>query len=279
MLNIALTGSTGAVGSTAAHLLADAGLTARLIVRDASRAPDLPGFEVVAVPGDSGPPLVKALTGIDVAYMSSAHEGEERAVLHQDFVDVAVQAGVKHLVYLSFVGGTEDGVNVFARDHGTTESYLRDCGLDVTILRSNYYVETLPQFVHEGQIRGPAGEGAIAAVARADVAAAVAAVVADPAPHVGQVYELTGPDSLTFHDVAALVSRTSDESIVYTPQTYEQAVEQKEAYGAPADILEGWLSAYVAIREGVHGHVTDDVRHLLGRPPTTAEDALRRLQE
>lgn len=279
MSNIALTGATGEIGSLAARHLAEAGLVARLIVRDASRAPDLPGFDVVAIPGDGGAPLLRALAGIDTALMVSAYEGEERQALHEDFIDAAVQSGVRHLVYLSFVGAAEDATNVFARDHGATENYLRDCGLDVTVLRSNYYAETLPQFVHNGQLRGPSGDGGLAAVARDDVAAAVAAVLTEPGAHIAKVYELTGPHALTFHEVADLLTPVFGTTITYIDQSDEQARQQKSEYGAPSELLDAWLSAYVAIRDGTYARVTTDVEHLLGRPPTPVADALRQLQD
>lgn len=279
MPSLVMTGATGAVGAIAAHHLADAGLTARLIVRDAARAPDLPGFEIAAFREEGGPSLLSALSGIDTALMVSAREDEHRLLLHQDFVDAAVRSGVRQIVYLSFVGAAEDATSVYARDHGGTESYLGDSGLDVTIIRSNFYAETLLEFVHDDQIRAPAADGRIAAVARADVGAAVAAVLADPKTHVGQLYELSGPEALTFGDVAAMLGPVLGAPITYIVQTDDEARQQKSEHDAPAELLDAWLSAYVAIRHGIHGHVTDDVQHLTGRPPTPAAEALAHGQE
>lgn len=279
MPTLAITGATGVVGSTAARHLAAAGQTARLIVRDAARTPDLPGFEIAAFAHDGGPSLLSALSGIDTALMVSAHEDDRRLRLHQDFVDASVRCGVRQIVYLSYVGAAEDATDTYARDHGATESYLLDSGLDVTIVRSNLYAETLPEFVHEDQIRAPAADGRIAAVARADVGAALGAVLLDPQTHVGQTYELSGPEALSFDDVATLLSPVLGVPLAYTPQTDEEARQQKQAFGAPAEVLDGWLSAYVAIRQGIHGQVTGDVRHLTGRAPTPAAEALARWQE
>ncbi|MGJ9422352.1 NmrA family NAD(P)-binding protein [Aeromicrobium sp. CF3.5] len=279
MPTLAITGATGVVGSTAARHLAAAGRTARLIVRDAARTVDLPGFDIATFPGTHGPALRAALSGIDTAFMVSAYEDDNRLLLHQDFVDAAVRCGVRQIVYLSFVGAADDAVCVYARDHGATETYLNDSGLDVTILRSNLYAETLVDLVHEDQIRAPAADGRIAAVARADVGAAVGAVLADPKTHVGQTYELSGPDALSLDDVATLLEPVIGVPIAYTPQSDEQARQQKRDHCAPDEVLDAWLSAYVAIRHGIHGHVTDDVRHLTGRAPTPAAQALAHWQE
>lgn len=279
MPTLAMTGATGAVGSIAARHLAAAGRTARLIVREAARTPDLPGFEIAAFREPGGPALLSALSGIDTAFMVSAYADHRRLLLHQDFVDAAVRSGVRQIVYLSFVGASETATSVHARDHGATESYLNDSGLDVTIVRSNLYAETLIDFVHEDQIQAPTGDGRIAAVARDDVGAAVAAVLADPKTHVGQVYELSGPQALSLDDIAALLGPVLGAPITYSSQSDEQARQHLLQYGAPDEEVDTWLSALVAIRQGIHGHVTDDVRHLIGRAPTPAAEALARGQE
>lgn len=279
MPTLAMTGATGAVGSSAARHLADAGLTARLIVRDAARTPDLPGFEIAAFREEGGPALLAALSGIDTAFMVSAYADDRRLLLHQDFVDAAVRSGVRQIVYLSFVGAGENATSEHARDHGATESYLHDSGLDVTIVRSNLYAETLVEFVHEDEIRTPTADGRIAAVARDDVAAAVAAVLADPKTHIGQVYELSGPQALSLHEVAAVLEPVLGVPITYTPLSDEDARHRLREHGAPDEMLDTWMSALVAVRHGIHGHLTDDVRHLIGRPPTPAAQALAPWQE
>jgi uncharacterized protein YbjT (DUF2867 family) len=274
MSTIAVTGASGAVGSAVARRLAEVGVAARLLVRDPARAPRVAGAEVVQAGFDHVPRLVAALRGIDTVFMVSIVDGGDRLLAQQDFVDAAVQAGVRHVVYLSFVGADEHHRTVYFREHGATEAYLRDSGLDVTIVRSNYYVEHLVHFHHDGAIRGPVGDGRLAPVARDDVAAAVAAILTAPHEHVGQLYELTGPESLTFADVATLFEKVTGEPCGFVDQTDEQARAERAHYGAPDDTLETWLAMYVAVRHGVHAHVTDDVRHLTGREPTPVLDAL-----
>lgn len=279
MPQLAITGSTGYIGGAVARLLSAAEIPVRLLARDVSRAPELPHAEVAEAEYGHVPSSAAALRGIDTVFMVSLVDGTDRVLDHQDFVDAAVQAGVRHVVYLSFVGANQEAVEPAARTHGATESYLTDSGLDVTIIRSNYFAESLLHFYQDGQIRGPAGDGRIAAVARHDVAAAVAAVLSDPSAHVGSVYELTGPESLSFHTIAEIFGRVFAETCTYVAETDEQAHASRLHYGAPPEVLDSWLSAYVAVRHGVHGHVTDDVRHLTGRAPTAAEDVLSRLPE
>jgi uncharacterized protein YbjT (DUF2867 family) len=176
---VAVTGATGAVGGIVALHLSERGVPLRLVVRDAARAPRLDGAEAevaVATYGDRAA-SVEALRGVDTLFMVSAAEAPDRVDQHRSFVDAAVEAGVRHVVYTSFAGASADSVFTLGRDHFATEQHIRESGLAFTFLRDNFYLDFIPLFADErGIIRGPAGDGRVAAVARADVAA-VAAVV------------------------------------------------------------------------------------------------------
>lgn len=86
-------------------------------------------------------------------------------------VRAAAAAGVQRIVYLSFVGAAPDCTFTFGRDHWYTEQAIRESGLDFTFLRDNQYQDIIPHFADaDGVIAGPAGDGKVAAVTRADVA-------------------------------------------------------------------------------------------------------------
>ena len=131
--------------------------------------------------------------------MVSASETPDRVERHRAFVDAAVAAGVRHLVYTSFVGAAPDSVFTLARDHWATEEHIRASGLEFTFLRDNLYADFLTFLVgDDGVIRGPAGDGRAAVVVQDDIADAAVAVLRDPAPHAGRTYDLTGPQALSF---------------------------------------------------------------------------------
>src|SRR4051794_7440923 len=94
---LALTGSTGRLGGRVARSLADAGIPLRLVVRDPSRAPQLPDTEVVVASYADRAAAVRALSGADVVFMVSAAENRDRVSEHKTFIDAAAQAGVGHL--------------------------------------------------------------------------------------------------------------------------------------------------------------------------------------
>jgi uncharacterized protein YbjT (DUF2867 family) len=274
MTTIALTGSTGAVGGTAAHLLADAGTPVRLLVRDPSRAPHLAGADVrAATYGQDG--CVEALAGVDTVFMVSAHEDADRRGQHRSFVDAAVEAGVRQIVYLSFVGASATSGFTLGRDHGATEDYIRASGLDWTFLRDNFYAEILPEFADkDGVIRGPAGRGRVAAVSQRDVGAVLAHVMQDPREHVGRAYDLTGPEALTFHDVAEIITRITGRRHTFVDETLEEARASRAHYGAPDWQVDAWVSTYTAIRDGELEHVSGDISRLLGRAATSFDEAV-----
>ncbi|MCW2830363.1 MAG: NAD(P)-dependent oxidoreductase [Aeromicrobium sp.] len=274
MTAIALTGSTGVVGGIAARLLADAGLPARLIVRDASRAPHLDGTEVVEASYGDDDACKAALAGIDTVFMVSAHEHEQRVAQHRSFVDAAVAAGVRQVVYLSFVEASATSGFLLGRDHAATEASIRGSGLDWTFLRDNLYAEILPTFATDGVIRGPAGQGRIAAVSQRDVGAVVAQVLQDPREHLGRTYDLTGPEALTFADVAFILSHIHGTPVRYVDETLEEARASRADLGAPDWLLDAWISTYTAIGAGELEHVSGDITRLLGRPATSFDEAI-----
>lgn len=264
---IGITGATGAIGGLTARMLAEAGTPTRLLVRNPERAPRLPGAEAARCDYADPAGAEQALTGVTTLLMISASESAERLEQHQHFVDAAAAAGVRHVVYTSFFGAAPDATFALARDHHVTEAMLRSSGLAWTFLRDNMYADFLPGLVgDDGVIRGPAGDGAVAAVARADVAAVAAALLPDPAAHAGATLDLTGPQDLTMTDVATILSRPG-RPVRYQEETVPEAYESRRAPGVPDWQLDAWVSTYTAIAAGELSGPTDVVRRITGRAP------------
>ncbi len=274
---IAVTGSTGAVGGAVARGLAAAGQPIRLVVRDASRAPQLPGSEVATATYSDGAAMRAALVDVHTLFLVSASEDANRVGLHKSAVDAAVAAGVERIVYTSFYRAAEDATFTFARDHWQTEQLIRGSGLRFVFLRDNLYMDSLvDRFITpEGVIAGPAADGLIAAVARDDVADVAVTVLLDPSAHDGETYDLTGPQDISLGEVAAAVSAASGRPVRYHAETMEEAYASRAHYGAPRFEVDGWVSGYVAIANGELEGVTDDVPRLTGHPATGLADFLR----
>jgi NAD(P)H dehydrogenase (quinone) len=267
---IAVTGSTGAVGSRVAARLAELGARRRLVVRDAARVPDDPGAEVRVASGYADAAGMRAaLEGADTVLLVPARESEDRVREHLSAVDAAAAAGVGRIVYLSFIAAAPDAVFTLARDHWATEERIRATGLPHTFLRMSLYMDFVPSMVGEdGVIRGPGGDGRMGAILRDDVAA-VAAAVLTSGGHDGRTYELTGPEAFTFAQAAELLTRLTGRTVTYEEETEEQAWASRHASGAPDWEIRGWVSSYLAVRAGELAAVTGDVRALTGRDPTS----------
>jgi len=196
---IAVTGATGAVGSRVARGLAERGVRQRLVVRDAARAPRLDGAEVRVASGGyaDGEAMRAALEGADVLFLIPAAEAPDRIAQHITAVDAAVAAGVRRIVYLSFVDATPDSTFTLGRDHWATEEHIRATGVPFTFPRMNLYMDFIPSMVGaDGVIRGPAGDGRLAAILRDDVAAAALALLTSDG-HDGRSYDLTGREAFS----------------------------------------------------------------------------------
>ena len=256
---LGVTAATGQLGGRVARLLAAAGAEQRLVVRTPAKAPLLPGATVAAASYLDRDAVRRALDGLDVVLMVSAAEAENRLDEHRAFVDAAAEAGVRHLVYISFV----------------TEQHIEQSGMAWTHVRDNLDADFfLTMAGDDGVIRGPADDGRVAAVAQDDVAAAVTAVLLDPASQEGRTYSLTGPEAVTLTEAAATMTRALGRPYTFVDETVEGAYASRASYGAPGWQLDAWVSTYTAIASGELAGVTADVERLAGHAPMSLADLL-----
>ncbi|QXQ09691.1 SDR family oxidoreductase [Paeniglutamicibacter sp. Y32M11] len=273
---LAVTGSTGELGGQVARLLSAAGVKQRLLARTPRKAPPLDGATILAAAYENSSATRTALTGAQTVFMVSASESRERLDQHCDFVDAAVAAGVRHLIYVSFVGAAQDAVFTLARDHYATEEYIRASGLGYTFLRDNFYADFMSDTVGaDGVIRGPAGDGRVALVARADVARTAAVILQNPRAHLGATYELTGPEALSFSQIAEILSAVGRRQVSFHDETIEEAYASRAEYEAPKWQVDAWVSTYSAIAAGAMENVSGDIERITGIPPLSLEQLLR----
>ncbi|MFH5821509.1 SDR family oxidoreductase [Georgenia sp. AZ-5] len=269
---IAVTGATGRLGGRVARRLAAAGVPQRLLVRDPGRAPELPGAEIAVATYDQPDAARAALRGVRTLFMVSGKETPDRLADHTAFVDAAAAAGVERIVYTSFYGAAPDATFTHARLHWATEEYLRAAPPAVVALRDNLYLDFATSLMgDDGVIRGPAGQGRFSPVAQDDIADAAVAILLDPAPHEGRVYDLTGPEELTLTEVAAGLTAHLGREVRYVEETLEEAYASRAHYGAPDWEVEAWVSTYTAIAAGEMAGVSPAVPILTGHPATSLE--------
>jgi NAD(P)H dehydrogenase (quinone) len=272
---IGLTGVTGHLGGKVLERFVAQGTPAVVLARTPSKVVAPAGWDVRACSYDDRSGARTALRGIATLLMVSASETLDRVDQHRTFIDAAIDAGVRHLVYISFYGAAPQATFTLARDHWATEEHLRASDLRHTILRDNLYADFVPLMVQDGALRGPAGDGRAALVAQDDIADVITAVLADPDVHAGATYDLTGPEALSAAELAQIVTEVTGVPTRYEPETVEEAYASRASYGAPAWQVDAWVSTYTAIAMGELEGVSDAVERLAGHSPTAFRDVLR----
>ena len=226
--------------------------------------------------------LAEAVQGADKMLLISGTRVGARVVQHKAAIDAAAAAGVKHIIYTSFIG-IDDPANPaeVRHDHIETEALIRASGCGWTMLRDAHYADAMvlmmgPNVIQTGQWFSNAGEGREAMVWRDDcIESAVAVLTGED--HEGQIYNITGPDLQTFGEVAAIMAEVTGRPVEHVALDDEAQYAMFDAMGIPrrpVDDLEvagiPWNSDDMvtfgrAIREGFLDLCTNDVERLTGR--------------
>ena len=188
----------------------------------------------------------------------------------RSFGELAVESGVRRLVLLSGRGEPEAE---------RAEAAVRDSGADLTILRSTWFMQNFSEdymleHVLSGEIRLPAGDVPTPFLDADDIAdVAVAALTEDR--HAGQLYELTGPRSLTFAEAAAEIAEATGREIRYVPVSLEEHAAEAVEHGVPAEVVELLTYLFSEVVDGRNANTTDGVQRALGREPRDFRDFAR----
>jgi NAD(P)H dehydrogenase (quinone) len=276
---IAVTGATGEVGGRVARRLADRGIAQRLVVRDASRAPDLAGADVVTASNyEAHDEMEAALEGAATLFLVSGEEARNRVDQHRSAVDAAKAAGVERIVYLSWFHASPDTAFTFGQHHFHTEEHIRASGLARAFCRDNIYLDYVPFFAGaDGAIRGPGGDGSFAPVARDDIADVAVELLTNP--ELEGPFEVSGGESYPLAEAAGRLGKAVGREITYVDETMEEAWESRRPSGEPDWVIEGWITTYVAIANGELDETTSTVRDLTGHEPQGLEEFLERHPE
>ncbi|QDU61391.1 Quinone oxidoreductase 2 [Planctomycetes bacterium Pan216] len=273
---IALTGVTGSLGANIARCLATSGRTPRLIVRDAGRAPALSHADVREASYQDTNAFAKAVEGCESVFLVSLPESAERRSQHRSAVDACQQAGVKRIVYTSFINTAPDATFTLSHDHYHTEQALEASGIPFVALRNSFYLEMVPALVTDGVIRGPGGSGKIAPVARTDVATVAAAVLMDGFEETLRL-DVTGPELLDLHEIARIIAEITGEPVRYDEETIDQAYASRRHLNATQLELDAWVSTYTALAKGEFAVLSETVKKITGRPARAPREYLSRL--
>ncbi|RYJ29930.1 NAD-dependent oxidoreductase [Streptomyces sp. L-9-10] len=208
-----------------------------------------------------------AVAGTGAAYLVDS-QGENAAELMAEFVDVAVQAGVRRLVLLSARAWEQAGDDaVFA-----VERAVRDSGAGWTVLRPTWFAQNfseepfLRDAIVSGEVRLPTAEGPEPFIDAEDIAAAAAVALLEDG-HDGTTYALSGPRVMTFGDCVREIAEATGRDISYVPVSGVEYADHLVGRGYDREYAEFAADLLGEVAKGGGGYLSDGVRRLLGREP------------
>src|SRR5258708_5130457 len=271
-------GQVGSVGRTVAGRPLDGGfLVGAMVRREDERAASLRAAGAQVVIGDLLEPgdVYRVVSGCSRVYFSmSPSAGYLEATV--TMAAVAREAAVSALVNMSQMTVSEMSIQNTTpshqqRQHWLSEQALAWSGLPVVTIRPTMFLESFfqlaaPSVRDRNRIELPFGRGKTSPVAGTDVAQVIAAVLADPVPHVGLIYELTGPQSQDMDGVAREFSDALNREITYSdisPEKWEQGLKM---YKLPEHLMGHLLTMGELHRAGRYDMQAERVPRLAVRP-------------
>jgi uncharacterized protein YbjT (DUF2867 family) len=269
---ILVTGATGTIGKDVVKGLIAKGEQVRAMIHNPEKTPPAsrePGAEYVTGDLEKPETVIAALQGAEKAFLLSP-EGPRMPELHGKFASAARGAGVRHLVRLSILPANPEAPLPLAKWHGEADRLVMESGVPYTILRPAYFMQNnlraARTIASEGAIYGAMGDGKVGHIDTRDIAE-VAATVLTSEGHEGQIYPLTGPESLSMAEVAARLSNALGKEIRYVDVPPEKAKAGMMAMGMPDWRADAWVGLGGMIAMGKADMATPAVKDILGREP------------
>lgn len=280
-MRIAVTGATGHLGDLVIESLLTRGLAPSditAIVRNESKAAGLAdkGVKIAVAPYEDQGALASALEGVNRLVLVSASEVGKRVAQHTNIISAAKTAGVQFIAYTSLLNLDTSELGL-APEHRDTEELLGKSGIDHAVLRNGWYWENYASAIDSGRAAGKffgaAGSAKVSGAARRDYAEAAAVVVTGEG-HSGKTYELAGSPALTYPEIAEAVSRVIGSEVTYVNQSVDEYQKTLEGFGMPAEMASMFAGMDPLIEKGALYSESTDLQDLIGRPSTSASEAL-----
>lgn len=263
-------GGTGNVGSQVVARLLALGIRPAVFVRNAKKAKTFWGNRVEIHIGDLEAPasLASALSGVDGVFLVT--EGPDLATKDRAVAIAAKSAGVQHLVKLSTLD-VHSGVGT-GPWHARGEAAIRAEGLAFTFIQAAGFMSNALGWAHSlrehGVLRTSTGQGKIAFIHPDDIAAVASAALLTRSLD-GQSVIITGPEALSYGEMAACIGRTLAVHIRMEELTDQQAYASVVQWAGKGPYADALVDIWRAVREGRVATVSDRVQRILGRPPVS----------
>ncbi len=283
---ILLTGITGNIGGATARALLEKGVRFRALVRDPGKAAPWAAKGVELVQGDleDSAALKRALAGVDRALLVMPN-GEHQEPAELAFIRTAKEAGLAWLIKLSSPEAVRGTTSPIPLAHIAAEDAMMASGMKWTFVRPSFYMQNFRGSVKSARASGklsmPMGNGTVALTDNEDAGQFIAHILTDanPAPHHGQCYDITGPDPvMTFHQVAQAIGEAIGQTVVYDncdAKAFQEAIRPFHRNQWHSDAV-ARLFAEIA-NDRTPGHKTDTFQKIMGRPGRSLKEYLASL--
>lgn len=268
---ILLTGITGTTGKQILDLFCEQNIPVRAMVRDLDKVKDLSVPGLVLVQGDleDETSIENAMNGVDKAFLLMSNV-EQQLAIEKRFIDVAKKVGVSHLVKLSASGADASSPALLKRYHGEAEEYLAQSGIGFTNVRPNFYMQNMLQCAAsikaEDKFYLPFRNGRTGVTAVADVAEFIVTILSESG-HEGITYDVTGPEVLSFYDLAAQMSEVLGREIAYVDLPAEEFSSQLLNWGTSEWYVKAVSELFGLIAQDQGTLVTDTFEKVCAKAP------------
>jgi len=274
-----ITGAGGTVGTALVEELKGSDQTMRLTFRSKDKAEKAiaAGYDAVALDYAQPETLVPAFDGVaSVFLLGTGVLGQAEGEIN--VVNAAKAAGVAKIVKLS-VWGAEAEEYALARMHRTVERAIEASGLGLMFLRPNNFIQSFIRYEAEsikaeGAFYLPAGEAKINHIDVRDIARVAARALTAPG-HAGKAYNLSGPQAISYAEVADILSQVLGKQVRYVAVSDDAAKSAMIAGGAPELYADYVVELNQYFRAGGAAGVSSAVKDVTGRDPITFEQFAR----
>lgn len=269
---ILITGATGNVGRATAQSLLSLGKPVRVAVREPSKLPSSIADSAEVVTADLGrsEDLAHALSGVTKALLVTPN-GEGQEQLERGFIEQAAAANVAHVTKISSMEAAPDVRSAIPRSHYRSEEYLRASGMDWTMLRPSFFMQNLliwsTAIREQGCFALPLGDAQTSLIDARDVGKAAASSLSSDT-HRNRTYELTGPELMTFDEVAAVITEQTGKTVRYLAQSSDEFRALLERIVPSTWQVDALVALFAQIADGALARRSGDYRALTGASAT-----------
>ena len=275
---ILITGATGKTGSATAKSLGEKGETFRALIRNEEKKEGLEslGGEVVIGSIENTEVVNQSMQGVKTVLVLLPNS-ESQLALEKQLVDSAKQAGVERIVKMSSIEATPDATSPIPKLHLESEEYIKQSGLAWTMIKPNFYMQNLlasaGTIKEQGKIFLPMGDGKTGMIDTTDVGKVLAKVLSEDG-HESMNHEITGPEILSFYEVAEIFSQVLGKQVDYVDVPMDAYKETLGQFLTNQWHLDAVIDLFKGIAEGGIEDKTDTFNELMGETPKSLSQFL-----